>query len=60
MASAVLLIALFLFALGVLLQSLRHIGVEYGFMCLLAYCPWGIFQQCLLNGYIANRLLALS
>jgi hypothetical protein len=60
LAPAVLLIALSLFALGVLLQTLRPISVEYGFMCLLAYCPWGIFQQYLLNGYIANRLLAVS
>jgi hypothetical protein len=44
----------------VLLETIRPISVQYGFMCLLAYCPWGIFQQYLLNGYIANRLLAVS
>jgi hypothetical protein len=60
MAPALLLLALSLMALGVLLQTIRPISVEYGFMCLLAYCPWGIFQQYLLNGYIANRLLAVS
>jgi ABC-type cobalamin transport system permease subunit len=26
----------------------------------LAYCPRGIFQQYLLNGHIANRLLAVA
>ena len=60
MAPALLLLALSLMALGVLLQTVRPISPEYGFMCLLAYCPWGIFQQYLLNGYIANRLLAVS
>jgi len=60
LAPALLLIALSLIAMGVLLQTVRPISLEYGLMCLLAYCPWGIFQQYLLNGYIANRLLAVS
>jgi Type II CAAX prenyl endopeptidase Rce1-like len=60
MAPALLLLALALMAMGVLLETIRPISVQYGFMCLLAYCPWGIFQQYLLNGYIANRLLAVS
>ena len=60
MAPALLLIALSFLAVGVLLQTLRPISVEYGFMCLLAYCPWAVFQQYLLNGYIANRLLAVA
>jgi hypothetical protein len=60
MAPALLLLALALLAAGMLLQTMRPIRLEYGLMCLLAYCPWGIFQQYLLNGYIANRLLAVS
>ena len=60
MAPALLLIALTLIAGGVLLETMRPISLEYGFMCLLAYCPWALFQQYLLNGYIANRLLAVS
>ncbi|MGO4881115.1 MAG: type II CAAX prenyl endopeptidase Rce1 family protein [Bryobacteraceae bacterium] len=60
LAPAVLLIALSLLAAGVLLETMRPISLEYGCMCLLAYCPWGIFQQYLLNGYIANRLLAVA
>jgi len=60
LAPALLLIALSLMTAGVLLETIRPISPEYGFMCLLAYCPWGIFQQYLLNGYIANRLLAVS
>jgi len=60
LAPALLLLALSLIACGVLLQTIRPISPEYGFMCLLAYCPWGIFQQYLLNGYIANRLMAVS
>ena len=60
LAPALLLLTLSLLAGGVLLETIRPISLEYGFMCLLAYCPWGIFQQYLLNGYIANRLLAVS
>jgi len=60
MAPALLLMALLLIACGVLLQTMRPIRLEYALTCLLGYCPWGIFQQYLLNGYIANRLLAVS
>jgi membrane protease YdiL (CAAX protease family) len=60
LSPALLLLALSLMAGGVLLETVRPISLEYGCMCLLAYCPWGIFQQYLLNGYIANRLLAVS
>jgi hypothetical protein len=60
MAPALLLLALSAISAGVLLETMRPISVEYGFMCLLAYCPWAVFQQYLLNGYIANRLLAVA
>ncbi|HUE23289.1 MAG TPA: CPBP family glutamic-type intramembrane protease [Bryobacteraceae bacterium] len=60
MAPALLLLVLSLLAAGVLLETIRPISPEYGVMCLLAYCPWGVFQQYLLNGYIANRLLAVA
>jgi hypothetical protein len=59
LAPLLLLIALSLIACGVLLQTMRPIRLEYGLTCLLAYCPWGLFQQYLVNGYIANRLLAV-
>lgn len=60
LAPALLLMALAFIAAGLLLQTMRPISLEYGVMCLLAYCPWALFQQYLLNGYIANRLLAVS
>jgi hypothetical protein len=56
-APALLLLVLALLAGGVLFATVRPMSVQYGCMCLLAYCPWGILQQYLLNGYIANRLL---
>ena len=59
LAPALLLLVLSLLAAGMLLETIRPISLEYGLMCLLAYCPWGLFQQYLLNGYIANRLLAV-
>ena len=34
--------------------------LDKGMLCFLAYCPWGLFQQYLLNGYFANRLLAVA
>lgn len=58
MAPALLLLALSLIAGGVLLQTMRNISFEHGLLCLAVYCPWGLFQQYLLNGYLANRLLA--
>jgi hypothetical protein len=60
MAPALLLIALALLSLGLLLQTMRPISLEYGCLCLLAYCPWGVFQQYLVNGYIANRLAMVA
>ena len=57
---ALLMIALSLFAAGMICATIRPISLEYGCMCLLAYCPWGFFQEYLLNGYIANRLLAVA
>ncbi|MGA2133321.1 MAG: CPBP family intramembrane glutamic endopeptidase [Bryobacteraceae bacterium] len=60
LAPALLLIVLSLLALGLLLQTMRPISLEYGCMCLLAYCPWGVFQQYLVNGYIANRLALVA
>jgi len=48
--------ALVLFAAGLLLQTVRHIGVLQGAAGWFAYLPWGTFQQYLLNGYFLNRL----
>jgi hypothetical protein len=60
MAPALLLLALVMLAGGLLLQTMRPITLERGCLCLVAYCPWGLVQQYLLNGYIANRLLLVS
>jgi len=60
LAPAVALLALSLLASGVLLQTRRNITLDKGMLCFLAYCPWGLFQQYLLNGYFANRLLAVA
>ena len=59
LAPALLLLALSLIAGGVLLQTMRNISFEHGLLCLAVYCPWGLFQQYILNGYLANRLLAV-
>lgn len=55
-APALALLALFLIAAGLLLGTTRRIGFESAFYAWLAYLPWGIFQQYMLNGYFLNRL----
>jgi len=60
LAPALALLVLSLIACGVLLQTMRAISFERGLLCLAFYCPWGLFQQYVLNGYLANRLLAVS
>jgi hypothetical protein len=60
LAPAVLLFALSMIAVGVLLQTLRNITLDRCLLCFAAYCPWGLFQQYLLNAYFANRLLTVS
>jgi Type II CAAX prenyl endopeptidase Rce1-like len=60
LAPALLLLAMSMLACGVLLQTFHNVTFNRGLLCLLAYCPWGLFQQYLLNGYFANRLLAAA
>ena len=43
-------------ACGILLHSMRPIGVETALASWAAYVPWGVFQQYVLNGYFLNRL----
>lgn len=57
-APALILIALALLSAGILLGTTRPISFDQGLVVLLAYCPWGLFQQYLLNGYFVNRLAA--
>lgn len=57
-APAVLLLALSLLVLGTLLQTMRPVTFEQVLFVLAIYCPWGLFQQYLLNSYFANRLSA--
>ncbi len=60
-APAILLLAMSMIAFGVLLQTIRpNLTFEGGLLCFAAYIPWGVFQQYLLNGYFANRLMAIS
>jgi len=55
MAPAVGFTALALLGAGMLFATLREISFDQGLACLAAYCPWGVLQQYLLNGYFANR-----
>ena len=42
-------------ASGILLQTTRPIGFEQAVLSWVAYLPWGLFQQYILNGYFLNR-----
>jgi membrane protease YdiL (CAAX protease family) len=53
---ALILLTLTLFCMGTLLQTTRPIRLEDAVLAWVAYVPWGIFQQYLLNGYFFNRL----
>ncbi|MFB3829637.1 MAG: type II CAAX prenyl endopeptidase Rce1 family protein [Bryobacteraceae bacterium] len=57
-APMLLWISLVLLGAGMLARSLRPIGFETGLLSFAAYCPWGLLQQYLLNGYFVNRLSA--
>ena len=53
---SLLLVILALLAAGLLLNTLRSNDPERSGLNLLAYLPWGLLQQYLLNAYFANRL----
>jgi len=43
---------------GILLQTTRPIAFHQAILAWMAYLPWGVFQQYLLNGYFLNRFSA--
>jgi len=59
-APALALLALTLFAAGLLLQTTRSLRFEDAVLAWLGYLPWGLFQQYMLNGYFQNRLAAVQ
>ena len=54
-----LLLGLLLVAGGILLGTIRPVGLEGALVALAAYLPWGLLQQYMLNGYFLNRFDAL-
>jgi hypothetical protein len=52
-------LSLLMLASGILLHTMRPIGVEAAMAAWAAYLPWGIFQQYALNGYFFNRFQAV-
>ncbi|HYW42885.1 MAG TPA: CPBP family intramembrane glutamic endopeptidase [Bryobacteraceae bacterium] len=53
------LFTLMMIAGGILLQSLRPVAFDRAVLSWMAYVPWGVFQQYLLNGYFLNRFNAV-
>ena len=52
-------LSLLMLASGMLLHTMRPIGVWTALASLAAYVPWGVFQQYVLNGYSLNRFQAV-
>lgn len=50
-----MLLALLLLSAGIVLRTLRQIGLDDAVFALAAYLPWGLAQQYALNGYFLNR-----
>jgi membrane protease YdiL (CAAX protease family) len=48
--------ALAMLAGGLMLHTTRRMAADQAFLALLAYLPWGIVQQYLINGYFLSRL----
>lgn len=49
------ILALTMIAGGLLLNTTRRIPPPQAFLALLAYLPWGLLQQYMLNGYFLTR-----
>jgi membrane protease YdiL (CAAX protease family) len=56
---ALAFLTLLMLACGMLLHTIRPIGVGMALASWLAYVPWGVFQQYVLNGYFLNRFHAV-
>lgn len=52
-------LALLMLACGMLLHTVRPIGVGMALASWAVYVPWGVFQQYILNGYFLNRFQAV-
>jgi hypothetical protein len=48
-------VVLLMLAGGILLDTTRPIGFDEAVFSWVAYLPWGLFQQYILNGYFLNR-----
>jgi hypothetical protein len=59
-APAISLLGLALLAVGTISGTIRPVPFETGFLSLILYCAWGLFQQYLLAAYFVNRLAAFS
>ena len=56
---ALLFVALVLLAGGALLQTTRRMPFDRALLGWVAYLPWGLFQQYVLNGYFMTRFDSL-
>jgi Type II CAAX prenyl endopeptidase Rce1-like len=52
-------VGLLMAASGLLMGTVRPIRFGEAVLALAAYLPWGLLQQCILNGYFLNRFDAL-
>lgn len=59
LAPLLMFLALLMLACGILFRTIRPIGIDGAVMALVAYLPWGLLQQYMLNGYFLNRFDAV-
>ena len=55
-APAIAFFAVAMVAMGLLFRTTRPIGLDRALESWVAYVPWGLFQQYIMNGYFFTRL----
>lgn len=55
--AAILAPVVLLLAGGIAFHTVRAVSWQAAVIGFLIYCAWGLFQQCMLNGYLLNRLM---
>lgn len=54
-APALVFVVLLFFAAGMMFDTTRPVRFDQAFLSWVAYVPWGVFQQYILNGYFLTR-----
>src|ERR1035438_1207117 len=58
-APALAFVGLFMLAGGLVFQTTRPVKFDHAVLSWMAYLPWGVFQQYIVNGYFLTRFDAV-